>query len=256
MRDAAARKNVEKNKYLELYKKSSLVPYYATNTGRFWDKKLFELGESVSTGNPMKNDRVRYLCNEVLRIAQSKEIKVLDVGFGEGLIEKKLSTKENIAFFGIDISRRAVENLTRSSRGTYVLGSVEQIPFSNNYFDLVIASEILEHIPPAKTFAVLFEVCRVLRRGGVLLVSVPQNEGLSDLVINYGINPNQHAREYSLNILRAELEHSGFTTYKIKTLFAFPDKYRLKTILAEIINRFCIKPKFNANNIIIFARKK
>jgi SAM-dependent methyltransferase len=52
-----------------------------------------------------------------------------------------------------------------------VVAGAEQIPFKSAQFDLVICTQVLEYVPnPAAAIA---EIHRVLRPGGVLLLSVP-----------------------------------------------------------------------------------
>jgi SAM-dependent methyltransferase len=53
-----------------------------------------------------------------------------------------------------------------------IRGSAHHLPFPDGFFDLVIASEILEHIPDDR--AAIDEAVRVLRPGGRLAVTVPR----------------------------------------------------------------------------------
>jgi SAM-dependent methyltransferase len=55
---------------------------------------------------------------------------------------------------------------------TAIRGNVHHLPFPDGSFDLVIASEILEHIPDDR--AAIGEAVRVLRPGGRLAVTVPR----------------------------------------------------------------------------------
>jgi SAM-dependent methyltransferase len=52
-----------------------------------------------------------------------------------------------------------------------VAGSVTSLPFADGFFDKVICSEVLEHIPDLNKAA--SELVRVLKPGGILAVSVP-----------------------------------------------------------------------------------
>ncbi len=45
------------------------------------------------------------------------------------------------------------------------------LPFANNSFDRIIASEILEHVPD--DLGVMAELCRVLKTGGIIAATVP-----------------------------------------------------------------------------------
>ena len=52
-----------------------------------------------------------------------------------------------------------------------VAGSVTSLPFADGFFDKVICSEVLEHIPDLNKAA--SELVRILKPGGILAVSVP-----------------------------------------------------------------------------------
>ena len=53
-----------------------------------------------------------------------------------------------------------------------VVADVRDLPFEVGEFDVIIAAEVLEHIPDDR--AAITELCRVLRPGGLLAVTVPR----------------------------------------------------------------------------------
>lgn len=55
----------------------------------------------------------------------------------------------------------------------YVIDASKKLPFNDNTFNIIYASHVLEHIPWYKTNEVLTEWIRILRKGGVLEVWVP-----------------------------------------------------------------------------------
>lgn len=97
--------------------------------------------------------------------------KVLDVGCGTGEILNKIVTKKR---YGVDISKAALTD-SRKEDNIIKYGWAEKIPFKDDFFDVVICSEILEHVIDVDT--VLNEIKRVLTKKGVLVISVP-NEAL------------------------------------------------------------------------------
>ena len=71
------------------------------------------------------------------------------------------------------------------------------LPFENSAFDVVIVSEVLEHIP--NDGAAIAEVHRVLRRGGLAAITVPRNlpeRVCWALSTEYHSNPGGHVRIY------------------------------------------------------------
>jgi SAM-dependent methyltransferase len=61
-------------------------------------------------------------------------------------------------------------NISRT-KGTDIQGDANLLPFPDNYFDYVICSEVLEHVP--NPISVLQQVNRILKPGGSLLATIP-----------------------------------------------------------------------------------
>ena len=89
---------------------------------------------------------------------------VLDAGCGEGFATAYLSERlPNVAFEGVDVSEGAVEYARQhhGAHAAYRVGSVYELPFDDDAFDLVLCSEVLEHLDqPEKAVAELKRVAR------------------------------------------------------------------------------------------------
>lgn len=96
--------------------------------------------------------------------------------------------------------------------GTTTVGNALKLPFADESFDRVIASEILEHIPP-DTIAIA-ELARVTKVGGTLGITVPRwgpeliNWALSD---EYHNQPGGHIRIYRQGVLEQRIRDAGLT---------------------------------------------
>jgi dolichol-phosphate mannosyltransferase len=90
---------------------------------------------------------------------------ILDIGCGSSRIILDLP-----AAVGLDILQNKLRWL-RSRHRVLVRGSCERLPFRDRSFASVINSEVIEHIPD--TPAVLTEMWRVLRPGGILVLGTP-----------------------------------------------------------------------------------
>jgi SAM-dependent methyltransferase len=95
--------------------------------------------------------------------------RVLDVGCGSGALGALKPADAEV--HGLEISPVLVAGLTGYASGrVWDLNEDEPFPFSDGYFDAVVAKDILEHLQrPWRTVA---EIHRVLRPGGLAMASV------------------------------------------------------------------------------------
>jgi SAM-dependent methyltransferase len=95
---------------------------------------------------------------------------ILDAGCGTGQTLALLSCRHTTT--GLDISRAAL-NLARNTCKNPVLGSIFEIPFKDDSFDLVYNSGVIEHfVDPANVDAVC-EMARVTKPSGKVIIIVP-----------------------------------------------------------------------------------
>jgi len=127
--------------------------------------------EKYTTGNPL----ARYLNNTFLNTLsflthKTGAKKVLDAGCGEGFVIERLNKDWAAEFMGLDIEEDALKIAKeKNPQVSFQQASVYQLPFRDKSFDLVILSEVLEHLEdPAKA---LEEIKRVAK--DYTLISVP-----------------------------------------------------------------------------------
>ncbi len=96
-------------------------------------------------------------------------LKILDVGCGTGGTMDRLRPLGLVV--GLDLEPLALEFSHNRGHRSLILGSATTLPFVTNSFDIVVALDVLEHIPDHEAAA--REIARVLRPGGLLFATVP-----------------------------------------------------------------------------------
>ena len=103
------------------------------------------------------------------RLGDPADVRALDVGCGEGAMHPYLS--ELGALEGADPSHALIEAARRSNpQVTYHVASGENLPLADGAFDLAIAVAVLHHVEPSLRPALLAELARVTRPGGLAVV--------------------------------------------------------------------------------------
>ena len=109
---------------------------------------------------------------------------VLDIGCGSGRHTAAAYEQPHVSVVGVDVSRNDIvearnrllfhDRLGAHGGGAWMLSAADitRLPFADNRFDLVICSEVMEHIPEERS--AVAEIVRVLKPGGMLVVSVPR----------------------------------------------------------------------------------
>ena len=121
--------------------------------------------------------------------------RVLDVGCGAGYGAAFLS--ENAAqVAGFDISAEAIAYAKRHyPRAHFFVGSASGFPVASGSVDLITAFEVIEHVVEGEML--IRESARVLKRGGVFLVSTPNKTYYGQTRKDAGPNPF-HVHEFEL----------------------------------------------------------
>lgn len=108
-------------------------------------------------------------------IEKKRPRKILDVGCGRGFYVQTVSLYDfPQEIHGVDINGNYLEQARKiclDKRVKIRQGDIYHLPYPDNFFDLVICSEILEHLSNDKE--ALLEVKRVLKPRGTLLITVP-----------------------------------------------------------------------------------
>jgi SAM-dependent methyltransferase len=156
------------------------------------------------------------------RLGIGPSTKVIDVGCGAGrhAFEAYRRGADVIAFDRDEAELKSVDTILRamaengevpaSASAEVVAGDALKLPYPDQTFDCVIASEILEHV--TQDDAAIAELIRVLKVGGTLAVSVPRwlPEQVCWLLSDeYHANPGGHIRIYRASELRDKIAGQG-----------------------------------------------
>ncbi|MDD5290972.1 MAG: methyltransferase domain-containing protein [Patescibacteria group bacterium] len=95
----------------------------------------------------------------------NRSIKILEVGSNIGV---KLIFLQKMGFkhlYGVEINRKAIEFSKKNTKGIDIIeGSALNIPFRDNYFDLVFTSGLLIHVSPKNLKTVMKEIGRCTKK--------------------------------------------------------------------------------------------
>lgn len=130
-----------------------------------------------------KNFLVRFIERQrvktVLNFSDIKDNdKVIEIGCEAGYLLKHLLVAKEVV--GLDIARNALEDAKRdikSDKVKFICADASNIPYQDSYFDKVICSQTLEHLNNPDE--VVKEMLRVIKPGGTVVISVPNEKILS-----------------------------------------------------------------------------
>jgi 2-polyprenyl-3-methyl-5-hydroxy-6-metoxy-1,4-benzoquinol methylase len=153
---------------------------------------------------------------------KSTESNILDLGCGRGWLTNLLSKYGNITGIEpvqpvLDYAKKMFPNLE------FICGTTKDLIKGNNVFkkyDLIVASEVIEHIPDNDKAEFIEDISKLLNEKGFLIVTTPRKE-VQEVWSTY-MNPNQPIEDW---ILEKDLEQlitqKSFLTCKMER-FAIP----------------------------------
>ncbi|TPW12576.1 MAG: methyltransferase type 11 [Acidimicrobiaceae bacterium] len=138
-------------------------PRKAAPTGNTYDK--------YGSTNPIEQRMMRgFLAALDALVDGCAPTRILEIGVGEGEVMARLRERfPGVPIVGLDLPDHALAGHWRDRGLSCAFGDATALPFPDDAFDLVLAIEVLEHVPqPERALAEVHRVC-----SGSLVASVP-----------------------------------------------------------------------------------
>lgn len=197
----------------------------------------------------VKEELLGYLDESFLRILATYKLipdinkgAILEIGANPYFLTILIKKFKNydvslINYFGENLNFKGSQSIVNEKYGDsyffefdHINIENEPIPFPDNYFDVVVYGEVIEHLTECPTYS-LYNIHRVLKDNGILIISTPnvfrfenllkflfcRKMSIYDPYSGYGLY-GRHNREYSLFELNDFLENTGFSIISKKTL--------------------------------------
>src|SRR4030042_2212086 len=149
---------------------------------------------------------------------------VLDIGIGEGFFSR-LCLQKKAKTISLDFADPMIQYHKENNPDfTLVQADAQYLPFKNESFDIVLALDVIEHLPSPPYF--LNEVNRVLRKGGRLILITPNTGNIIEetlkipfrvlgkffpiKMLKKDVDHCTHMKEFSVQELRLLLRKSNF----------------------------------------------
>jgi len=133
----------------------------------FYDTFASEFDANMNMYDTQKRIKIVF---ETLIREDLKEKYLLDAGCGTGWFSKK-AVEKGAKVVSLDVGENVLNEVAKKVDSERIVGSIMELPFSDETFDIVVSSEVIEHTPnPRKSFE---ELARVLKKNGVLALTTP-----------------------------------------------------------------------------------
>jgi SAM-dependent methyltransferase len=156
--------------------------------------------------------------------------RILDAGCGSGRFMVELAKLGTVT--GVELSDTSVVLARERQLGEVISGSVLEMPFADDSFDLAVSLDVIEHLED--DLGALRELRRTIAPGGALLVTVPAYQWLwsgHDEI-------NHHHRRYTRRALQRVAEQAGWR--QVRTTY-FNSLLLPVAILLRVVDRFNTK---------------
>ena len=198
-------------------------PGEVESQAQHWEDLYFDL----HTNSPDRYESRKILFRKFLKSKKGKMLlerknRVLDIGCGKGLFLHLLSRMGIKEIYGLDTSEIAIQFMKKRNGINAFAGDLKDANYRDNFFDLITLWDVLEHIPDATL--ILTEIRRILRKGGILYIRVPNAHYLLFKYFIWGkifkqekcFIPKYHYYNFSPGNLRRILKKAGFERIDIR----------------------------------------
>ena len=156
---------------------------------------------------------------------------IIDIGCGNGIISNSLNDEFNI--YAVDRSRNALQYVKTKK----ILSSADNLGISSNTFDLVLSSEMLEHLAEDIFIRAINELKRISKK--YIFITVPNDENIRKKLAKCPSCDMIFNTVYHLRRINLDLIKSLFPEYHVIKSFTFGNKMRdYSQFLEKIKHKF------------------
>lgn len=209
----------------------------------------------------------------VKKFVKAKDIigkKVLDIGCGYGWFELNALERGVKEIVGIEITKedlKTAKSNINDKRATFKVAGALKLPFKDNYFDTVVAWEVIEHIPKNTEDIMFKEVGRVLKKDGVFYLSTPYDSLPANLLDPaFWLTGHRHyskeklkkyAEESTMKVTNLEVKGKFWQIFSLLNMYISKWIFRRESFLKELTLKKVDKEYMKGNGYTnIFVRYK
>ena len=210
------------------------------------------------TENPRFNDlyfakrRGRYIIDCLNGLVPLEGKAVLDYGSGPGYMLANILNKGlRVRYSALDFAGKSIEELKEKFKGNQCLERayyVDKLPTGiGEKFDIIICSEVVEHLDDGMLESTVKEIRALLTGGGHVFITTPNDE---DLDASKYVCPEcgcifhqwQHVRSWNKATLAGFMEKHGFETVAAKDLYFSGAMPKIKYVIKGVLGRARKRP--------------
>lgn len=181
-------------------------------------KQLFSEYHSLNLQDKLYQVKALKLATKYLD-GHKKDIKLLDIGCADGSFASYAGHELNAKTYGIDISPEAIAKAKKTIDHATQHDISKSLPYPDKSFEIIFALEVIEHI--YDTDFLISEIRRILKPGGILVVSTPNLASIKNRVrllfnnypqyLEYSTAGAGHIHLYTSEVLLTQLSSHKLT---------------------------------------------
>jgi len=183
-----------------------MTRYYLHHLDSLYTSKTFQ----------RKIDYFRFNFGRFVNRLDLKKASVLEIGPGKGEFIAWLNSLGMEDIDVVDIDREVVDFVKTNYKikNGFISNNISSIKDKMRMYDMIILVQVLEHIDPNKYFVFVRSIFSMLKKGGVLIIVVPNANNPLGMVERYG--DLQHKNSFTEQSLKDLVLGSRITGYDIE----------------------------------------
>jgi ubiquinone/menaquinone biosynthesis C-methylase UbiE len=189
-----------------------------------YENKISDNEKKYRHSNPLQRFLISRFLNTISELViESEPALIIDVGCGEGYLSNSLLVKDNqLNILGVELSHTSILNGKKVfPTQIFINGNIYELPFASHSIDLVVCTEVLEHLNTPQ-FAIA-EMTRIAARRCVFSVPNEPFFMLSNLLRGKNIsrfgNDIEHIQHWSRWSFQKFLAGNGLIVEQVITKF-------------------------------------